>query len=81
MTETLHPLTIPAPDDEIGTPDGTDPLDNDDRLPDRFDVAVVGGGLGGLVAAATAARAGRSVVLFEQASEPGGRARTRVEDG
>jgi phytoene dehydrogenase-like protein len=81
MTETLHPLTIPGPDDEIATPDWTDSPDNHDRLPDRFDVAVVGGGLGGLVAAATAARAGRSVVLFEQASAPGGRARTRVEDG
>ena len=47
----------------------------------RFDVAVVGGGLAGLAAAATAARAGRSVVLFEQASVAGGRARTRTENG
>lgn len=50
-------------------------------IPDRFDVAVIGGGLAGLAAAATAARDGRSVVLFEGASVPGGRARTRVEDG
>jgi phytoene dehydrogenase-like protein len=42
---------------------------------------VVGAGLAGLAAAATAARAGRSVTLFEQAPEPGGRARTRTEDG
>ena len=53
----------------------------DDRRPERFDVAVIGGGFGGLAAAVTAARAGRSVVLFEQASEPGGRARTRTEHG
>jgi phytoene dehydrogenase-like protein len=52
-----------------------------DALPPRFDVAVVGGGLAGLAAAATAARAGRSVVLFEQASVAGGRARTRTDDG
>lgn len=52
-----------------------------DSLPPRFDVAVVGGGLAGLAAAATAARAGRSVVLFEQAPVAGGRARTRTDDG
>ena len=81
MNGTLYPTTIPAPDDEIVTPNGTGTVADDDGLPDRFDVAVVGGGLGGLVAAATAAKAGRSVALFEQASGPGGRARTRVEDG
>src|SRR3954452_21587011 len=57
------------------------PTDAAETVSGRFDVAVVGGGLAGLAAAATAARAGRSVVLFEQASAPGGRARTRTEDG
>src|SRR6476620_8303207 len=52
-----------------------------DVTPSRIDVAVVGGGLAGLAAAATAARAGRSVTLFAQAPAPGGRARTRTEDG
>jgi phytoene dehydrogenase-like protein len=52
-----------------------------DQSQERVDVVVVGGGLAGLAAAATAARAGRSVVLFEQASVPGGRARTRTERG
>ncbi|MGE3908007.1 MAG: phytoene desaturase family protein [Chloroflexota bacterium] len=50
-------------------------------LPQRVDVAVVGAGLAGLTAAATAARAGCSVALFEQAGTPGGRARTRNDDG
>ncbi len=44
-------------------------------------VVVVGGGLGGLVAATTAARAGAKVTLLERLSEPGGRARTRDERG
>jgi glycine/D-amino acid oxidase-like deaminating enzyme len=44
-------------------------------------VAVVGGGIGGLAAAAFAARAGASVTLFERHSEPGGRGRARVERG
>src|SRR5262245_23273593 len=44
-------------------------------------VAIVGGGIGGLVAAAFAARAGARVTLFERLSEPGGRARTRDERG
>ncbi len=44
-------------------------------------VAVVGGGIAGLAAAAFAARAGARVTLFERMSETGGRARTRVERG
>ena len=42
----------------------------------EFDVAVVGGGLAGLVAATTAARGGASVVLLDRRSF-GGRARER----
>src|SRR5262245_47549702 len=44
-------------------------------------VAVVGGGIGGLVAAAFAARAGAQVTLFERMSETGGRGRSRSEKG
>src|SRR3954454_611595 len=57
------------------------PGSSDEIMAGQFDIGVVGGGLAGLAAAATAARAGRSVVLFEQASVAGGRARTRTEDG
>lgn len=53
----------------------------DASLPPDIDVAVIGGGLAGLAAAATAARAGRRVVLFEQATTLGGRARTRTANG
>lgn len=42
---------------------------------------VVGGGLAGLAAAALLARADRDVVLLEQSSEVGGRARTEALDG
>jgi len=45
------------------------------------DVVVIGGGLAGLSAAALIARAGRSVVLLEQAHHLGGRAATNVFDG
>lgn len=48
---------------------------------DQVDVAVIGGGLGGLTAAAFAARAGSSVRLFDARSEIGGRARTVVDKG
>jgi phytoene dehydrogenase-like protein len=70
MTTTLHSNgqnTIPA----TASP----------TLPRRVDIAVVGGGLAGLTAAATAARAGRSVVLLDGAATLGGRARTRTDHG
>ena len=44
------------------------------------DVIVVGGGLAGLSAAALVARAGRSVIVLEQAGRVGGRASTHVRD-
>src|SRR5262245_56048296 len=42
---------------------------------------VVGGGLAGLAAAALVARKGRPALLFEQARDAGGRARTQAQDG
>jgi phytoene dehydrogenase-like protein len=45
------------------------------------DVAVVGGGLSGLAAAALVAQAGKSVALFEKAPEVGGRAATHERAG
>lgn len=44
-------------------------------------IAVIGGGLAGLTAAAYAARGGASVTLFERSSGLGGRAATRETDG
>ncbi|HWP66899.1 MAG TPA: FAD-dependent oxidoreductase, partial [Candidatus Limnocylindria bacterium] len=44
-------------------------------------IVVVGGGLAGLAAAATAARAGVPVTVLEKAAAPGGRAATQVRDG
>ena len=45
------------------------------------DLVIIGGGLGGLAAAALAARAGLSVVVLEKATEPGGRAGTTEKQG
>ena len=45
------------------------------------EVAVVGGGLAGLAAAAYLARDGHRVTVFERAETPGGRARTRERGG
>lgn len=53
------------------------PLQN----PSYAGVVVVGGGLAGLAAAAYAARSGRTVTLFEKASQPGGRAMTNHRAG
>jgi phytoene dehydrogenase-like protein len=50
-------------------------------MADGAKVAVVGGGVAGLAAAAFAARGGARVTLFERMSETGGRARTRVDRG
>ncbi len=44
-------------------------------------VHIIGGGIAGLIAAVHLARAGAHVTLFEAASQPGGRARTRVIEG
>lgn len=52
-----------------------------DRNGPRRDVAVMGGGLAGLTAAAFLARAGLDVMVFEMKSEVGGRARTGREKG
>jgi phytoene dehydrogenase-like protein len=46
-----------------------------------YDVAIVGGGISGLAAATYLARGGRSVVLFEKADRPGGRAISQDHQG
>ena len=48
---------------------------------DTVGTLIVGGGLAGLTAALSLARRGEPVTLFERAPDPGGRARTRVQDG
>ena len=45
------------------------------------DVAVIGGGIGGLAAAALVARAGRTVVVHERRGVAGGQARSTTRDG
>ena len=45
------------------------------------EIIVIGAGLGGLSAAALLARAGYAVRVLEAATQPGGRARSRVQDG
>ncbi|WP_165972171.1 FAD-dependent oxidoreductase [Paenibacillus piri] len=47
----------------------------------QFDVAIIGGGFAGLVAAIDLAQAGKSVVLFERAKELGGRAISVKKNG
>ena len=49
--------------------------------PNHHDVAIVGAGLAGLVAARTLVAAGRDVVVLEAANAPGGRVRTDLVDG
>jgi NAD(P)-binding Rossmann-like domain len=53
-----------------------EPTTNDSEPLPPADVHVIGGGLGGLAAAALVARSGRSVVVHEQLGGPGGRAVT-----
>lgn len=48
---------------------------------DRHDVAVVGAGISGLVAAALLARGGASVVLVDAGRRPGGRQQTLLHQG
>jgi phytoene dehydrogenase-like protein len=47
----------------------------------KYDVAVIGGGLSGLIAAIDLANAGKSVVLVEKSSRIGGRAMTNEKNG
>ncbi len=52
-----------------------------DSIPEHVEVAVVGAGFAGLVAARRLARAGREVHLFDPSPDPGGRVRTQSIDG
>ena len=49
--------------------------------PDRYDVIVVGGGTGGLVAGGLLAKSGRSVLVLEAEDRPGGFLRSFSTDG
>ncbi|MBW5447468.1 FAD-dependent oxidoreductase [Cohnella sp. CFH 77786] len=56
-------------------------MEKKDSAGRMWDVAVIGGGPAGLAAAAFAARAGKSVVLFEKAAGFGGRSASVIESG
>lgn len=47
----------------------------------NYDVAVIGGGLSGLVAAIYSAKAGKSVVILEKSNRLGGRAMSNIKNG
>jgi phytoene dehydrogenase-like protein/NAD-dependent dihydropyrimidine dehydrogenase PreA subunit len=65
-------LCVPACPNDCFTPDV--PLKPyRPRLQPRYEVAVIGSGLGGLMTAAALAKAGRRVAVFEKLSFPGGR--------
>jgi hypothetical protein len=55
--------------------------DMDEELTPQTDVYVIGGGLGGLAAAALVARSGLRVTVFEQRGRLGGRATTDEREG
>lgn len=52
-----------------------------DRIPKDLDVAIVGSGIGGLLAGALLTKAGKRVCVFEQHDQAGGCLHTFVEDG
>ena len=52
-----------------------------DFQPEHTDVAIIGGGMGGLTAATYLAREGVGVTLFEKAADLGGRAASQNVDG
>ncbi|MGD9752225.1 MAG: FAD-dependent oxidoreductase [Acidimicrobiia bacterium] len=78
---------MPATDDRRPTADravtdpGDGPREGSGGPAATVDVAVIGGGLAGVVAAAVAARAGATVLLCEQRSRLGGRGETARQQG